>query len=161
LLLWLPKDVTDYVGDKNNWICTWRLAKAVYGIDYPSISSFGLNYLRYYFDLPVSDDLIIHRAEADVVLCGELLLHLLSRIVDNKLIDMEKDVKSQLIALCSNPVQVKTFPFGKHKGVALADIPTDYYVWAINNMDAFKEGNARYDMDLAASVAKILEERLQ
>ena len=69
---------------ERKWICTWRLAKAVLGIDYDRMQ-YGLGYLRYFLELDVDDALPAHRAAADVTTCGRLLEKLLSLLAVLKL----------------------------------------------------------------------------
>lgn len=141
------------------WVCTWRLAKAVYGIDFDNMQ-YGLQYLRFYLDLDVPDDIPAHRADADVKTCGRLLERLLVDAIENGQVDSNLDIGPQLYNLCWQPARVKKWPFGKWKGHNLEDIPTDYYQWAMNNMNKLKEGTSEYDLDLAHSVAEVLEKRL-
>lgn len=148
-----------HLGKSNTWICTWRLSKAIYGVDYTQMKH-GLSYLRYYLNLEIDDSVDAHRAAADVLVCGKLLERLIEDGIDNDFIDPSKRIGPQLNDLCWLPVKIKTWPFGKHKGSKLEDIPNDYYSWAIENMDVLNENNARFDKDLAWSVEKILEQRL-
>ena len=152
-------DQVSFIKNKNNWICTWRLAKAVLGIDYER-QQYGLSYLRYSLNLDVPDDLPAHRAAADVLTCCKLLEKLIDLAYENHFIRDNDDIGEKLVSLCWNPVQVNTWPLGKHKGKKLDDIPTDYYVWALDNLDLFNESSANYNMDLADSVANVLENRL-
>lgn len=146
--------------NKENWICTWRLAKAVLGIDY-QLMQYGLSYLRYYLDLDVSDELTAHRAEADVITCGKLLEKLLEIAIEKNLVDINEEIGDQLVSLCWNPIKVGVWYIGKkYKGSKLEEIPTDYYVWAIENLDELNEKHPNYNLDLATSVTKILEGRL-
>lgn len=141
------------------WICTWRLAKAVLGIDYTKLQ-YNLSYLRYALDLDVPDDLPAHDGRADVIVCAKLFEMLVEIAHMDKKIYPDQDLGEQLYNLCWEPKKVETWPFGKHKGQKLDAIPTDFYMWAIENMDILKEDNERYDLDLATSVAKVLETRI-
>ncbi len=144
---------------KENWICTWRLAKAVLGVDYERIR-YGLGFLRYYLDLDVSDDLPAHRAAADVTTCGRLLEKLLDVAIEQNVVDSNNEISSQLIKLCWDPIKITKWSIGrKYSGWELSEIPTDYYFWAIANIDELNEKNSRYNMDLATSVEKILSNR--
>lgn len=143
----------------SKWICTWRLAKAVLGVDYTKLQ-YNLSYLRYALDLDVPDDLPAHDGRADVIVCAKLFEMLVEIAVMDKKIYPGEDLGDQLYKLCWEPKKVETWPFGKHKGQKLDAIPTDFYMWAIENMDILKEDNERYDLDLATSVAKVLETRM-
>ena len=145
--------------EKRNWICTWRLAKAVLGIDYERVQ-YGLGFLRYYLDLNVSDDLVAHRAAADVTTCGRLLEKLLEIAIEKNLIDSNSEISMQLIKLCWDPLKITKWTIGKkYAGRDLSDIPTDYYMWAIANIDELNEKNSRYNSDLAGSIENILVNR--
>jgi DNA polymerase III epsilon subunit-like protein len=144
---------------RDRWICTWRLAKAVIGVNYDEVKSFGLGYLRYYLELDVPDDLPAHRADADVTTCGRLLEKLIELGIDNGKLDPEEDLGPQIHELCWGPIYIPQWKFGKHKGKLLEEIPTDYYMWAIQNMDVLNDENQNFDSDLAYSVEKVLTDR--
>ena len=143
--------------EERRWICTLRLAKVILSDE--NIKH-NLGYLRYYLDLDVPDDMVAHRADTDVITCGKLLEKLIELAVEKDLLNLDEDLEEQLLSLCWNPIKIKFWPFGKHKGKALKEIPTDYYMWAIEKMDCLNEENSNYDNDLATSVGKILESRL-
>jgi DNA polymerase III epsilon subunit-like protein len=145
--------------DDSRWICTWRLSRHLLSVDFDDIE-YGLNYLRYLLDLPVPDSLRLHRAADDTYLCAVLLEHLVEIAVRNGRIDISTDIGSQLNTLCWSPIIQDTWPFGKYRGKLLSDLPTDYYTWAINNMDVFNDDSSGYDRDLAESVRQILEARI-
>lgn len=144
---------------EREWICTWRLAKAVLGIDYDRMQ-YGLSYLRYFLDLDVDDDLAAHRAAVDVITCGRLLERLLSLAIERNLVDPTEDILPQLISLCWDPIPITKWSIGKkYAGRNLQDIPSDYYLWAIVNIDELNENHSRFNQDLAKSVEDILSER--
>ena len=122
------------------WICTWRLAKAVLGVDYTKLQ-YNLSYLRYALDLDVPDDLPAHDGRADVIVCAKLFEMLVELAVMDKKIYPGQDLGEQLYDLCWQPKKVETWPFGKYKGQKLADIPTDFYMWAIDKVDSLQEGH--------------------
>lgn len=114
-------------------LCTLRLAKKLC----PGLDSYKLQALRYSLDLPdVEGD--AHRAGADV----EMLVNLTQYLMIKAETDMEG-----LLALAKAPLDIKTMPFGKHKGKVLKDVPEDYFSWLL------KQDNV--DPDLAASIRKI------
>ena len=157
---YVKPEVYHYILDTKNWICTFRLARHILAIDPSDQMKYNLAFLRYFLDLDLPDDLVAHRAEADVKTCGALLLNLLEKGIESGKLDVNVDFVEQLVDLSQQPITVNVFPFGKHKGMKLADVPTDYYSWALKNMDSLQEGNPRYDSDLAASIVKVLEVRL-
>lgn len=145
--------------EKTNWVCTWRLAKQILPFAREKGQS-NLSYLRYRLDLDVPEDLPAHRAGADVYTCGRLLEKLIMVGIEDHKIKLDKDISEQVINLCWDSIKIDNWPFGKHAGKKLEDIPTDYYMWAVDNMDIFKENNPNYNADLSDSVAKVLETRL-
>lgn len=146
--------------DKNRWICTWRLSKHILKHDFDDCE-YGLNYLRYKLELPVSDNLQLHRATDDSFLCAVLLDYLIANAIKHHLIDPEDNICEQLNQLCWQPIIQPKWPFGKYKGKDLTEIPNDYYVWAFANIPGLNEDAKEYDFDLAESVRLTLEQRLQ
>lgn len=140
------------------WICTYRMAKKLYHND-DSIKYLRLSYLRFYFDLDVPDTIVAHRAGSDSYVCAKLLEHMVGELEERGIIDTDVDYAPQIESWLKEPVKIEVFPIGKHKGKSLDDIPTNYYMWAIGNMDMFNEESTFYDNDLAQSVASVLEGR--
>jgi exodeoxyribonuclease X len=145
--------------DKQSWICTYRLAKKILNDHFPDMK-YGLSYLRYRLDLAIPDHVPAHRADADVFTCAALLEMLVDFAIEIGQIDDQSPLGDQLHKLCWSAFNITHWPFGKHAGTALADLSTDYYLWALEHMDALKEGHPSYDEDLATSVAQELEKRL-
>lgn len=146
-------------GDDSRWICTWRLGKQILSHQFDDIQ-YGLSYLRYLLDLDVPDDVGVHRAGADTVVCARLLERLIQMAIERGQIDPTGDVGAELNLLCWSHIPVRTWPFGKHRGVPLEDIPNDYYIWALKNVNSLGEDDPAYDADLAESVRQLLEKRL-
>jgi len=133
-------------GELSPWICTYRLARHLW----PDMKSHGLQYLRYELGLRVdTGNLAPHRAMADVLVTAELL-----RAIVRKFWEHDKLVStvcvSQLIALTNKPIDVRLFPFGKHKGAPISDVPRDYISWALRTLT---------DMD--ADLRSTLERRMR
>lgn len=147
--------------DNNRWICTWRLSQHLFHHDFPDIE-YGLNYLRYKLDLPVDDNIQLHRAKDDTYLCAKLLDYLVQYAFDNNWIQSKyaHDPFLTLNLLCWEPVPIDKWPFGKYKGTKLTDIPTDYYMWALSNLPALKEDGSEYDWDLAENLKNVLTQRI-
>lgn len=149
-------DLAELLANDDLWICTLRLAKRIY----PAQESFALQYMRYALDLPVDDTVIGHNAESDVTVCALFLERLIKDGVALGLIDADSPIGPQLNALTIDPILVDVWTVGKHKGTKLVDIPTDYYLWALENMDVLKADKSQYDRDLSESVRQVLESRL-
>lgn len=143
----------------DQWICTHRLAKKLLDFDFNDMQ-YNLSYLRYKLDLPVPDDMGSHRAGADTLTCALLFEFLVEYAIATNKVQDNSDLGTQLHSLCWDTIHIKTWPFGKHKGKPLNSIETDYYQWAIDNLDALKDSSPSYDRDLAESVAAELEKRI-
>lgn len=139
-------------------LCTMRLAKKLYADD-TDITGYGLAYLRYALDLPVPEDIVGHRANADVLMTALLFVQLVAKALELGEIDAEADdLGAELAAYLEKPVKTKVMPFGKHKGKKLVDVPLDYWQWALENFDSLQEDKPEYDRDFAASVSDAVEE---
>lgn len=147
------------VRDDSKWICTWRLSKQILSHRFSDVQ-YGLSYLRYYLDLDVPDDIAVHRADADALVCAKLLDRLVDLAIEHGQLDPSLDIGKQLNQLCWEHLPVLSWPFGKHKGQPLSEIDNDYYAWALKNLPALQENDSGYDPDLAESVRRLLEKRL-
>lgn len=145
--------------DDSRWVCTWRLSRQILIHEFDDVQ-FGLSYLRYKLDLPIPDDMPVHRADADTLVCAALLDCIIRIGIDNGTINENDDIGEQLVKLSWGHIPVKNWPIGKHKGQPLADIPNDYYMWALKNVSSLQEGQPEYNSDLAESVRQLLEQRL-
>lgn len=142
--------------DPKTWICTFNLAKKL--LEGQS-EKFNLNFLRYFLNLDVSDEIISHRAGNDVLITAKLFEYLVTLMFERNLLDIEKSIGEQIIEYIDTFEPYEFWPFGKHKGKKFSEIPDDYYVWAIENIDALKEGTYKYDPRLAASIKKHFEDK--
>lgn len=145
--------------DRSKWICTYRLSKHLLDVDFNDMQ-YNLSYLRYKLDLPVPDGTEAHRAGADTLTCALLFEFLVDYALATDRVTIGPDLGDQIHSLCWSPIITTIWPYGKNRGRLLSEIETDYYVWAMQNMDALNEDKAGYDPDLAASVAAELEKRL-
>lgn len=150
-------ELAELVGDKTRWICTWRLSKHAYQHQFTD-QLYGQNYLRYRLDLPVDDTVGVHRAGADVEVCGALLERLIDDLAAQGKIDIKNDLGPQLVLLCQTPVVIRNWPFGKHKGTPISSLTTDYLLWAIDNIPGLNSSSP--DIDLVETVRSELESRL-
>ena len=144
---------------QEDWICTWKMAQQLLGHHYDEIK-YNLSYLRYLLDLDVDDSLAPHRAASDVITCGRLLEALVDLAIEYNFIDSNKDIGPQLQHLCWKPLMVSKWPLGKHKGRLIKEVPTDYLLWCVENIDLLNESHAKFDKDLAYTVERVLETRL-
>lgn len=151
--------------DPMRWICTHRLSKQLLDVDFDDMQ-YNLSFLRYKLDLPIASDTPVHRAAGDTLTCAVLFEFLVEyAIATGRVIEGVNedgiDLATQIFCLCWEPQLKKKWPFGKHKGQLLTDLPTDYYVWALSNLDVLNEKSSEFDNDLAESIKLVLEKRLE
>lgn len=64
-----------------------------------------------------------HRADADIILTANILMHIIHKLnIQNieELFDVSEDARIP-----------RTINFGKHRGTAIADLPSDYMSWLL------------------------------
>lgn len=152
-------ELADWVDDPNRWICTWRLSKLAYQHQFTD-QLYGQNYLRYKLDLPVPDSVSVHRAGADVQVCAALLERLIKDLIELGSIDPQQPLGPQLVCLTQQPLLLKYWPLGKHRGRLLTELETDYLLWAVDNVPSLNPEGSSFDGDLYESVRLTLESRL-
>jgi len=146
--------------DRSRWICTHRLSKRLLDVTFADMQ-YNLSYLRYKLDLPISDDIESHRAGADTLVCAVLFEFLVDYALATDRVTDGLDLGDQIHYLCWQPIVYKAWPFGKNKGKAFGEIPDDYYLWALQNLDALNEDKADFNPDLSESVRLELERRFE
>ena len=151
-------ELANITNDK--WICTLRIARHILPKEYPDIS-FKLTELRYYFDLDVPDDIVLHRACADVALTGKLLELLVDEAIRLGFVEDSDTLGEDLYELCWTPINIEKMPFGKHRGELLSDVPNSYLIWLVDNHEAFDSDSFNFDNDLYVSVKNEMENRLE
>lgn len=123
-------------GGETPWIDTYKVALRVW----PDAPSHGLQFLRYWLDLPADRALASppHRAGPDAYLCALLM----QRILTDSRMPIDDMVRfSAGIAL------LPRINFGKHRGAKWSEVPADYLDWIINgqnDLDRTVKANARY-----------------
>ncbi len=68
-----------------------------------------------------------HRADMDIILTANILMHLIHHLKVQNLEELFQASEAARIP--------KVMTFGKHKGVAIADLPTDYVQWLLRQND--------------------------
>jgi len=141
--------------------CTMRMARKLFADD-EKVTAHNLSYLRYALDLPISDTLPAHLADADVMVTGILFYTLLEKAIVDGFIDIDADdIGGQLEVWLEEPIIVTKMMFGKHKGKKLEEVPLSYWQWALENFDSLNEEDSAYDRDFATSVALAIEKILE
>lgn len=100
-------------------LCTLRWARKLY----PTADDHKLSTLIFALDLPRSAG--AHRVLADVMSSYWLARHICERT---------GMTLPQLAEASSEPMELATFPFGKHKGVPFREVPRSYLQWALREM---------------------------
>ena len=85
---------------------------------YPSVAG----YLRYYLKLNI--DATAHSALGDVLVLEGLFQRIYAKFKGQAI-----DPVADMINISSSPVLVPRMPFGKHKGLKMAEVPEDYLQW--------------------------------
>ena len=141
-----------------NSICTWRMAKKLFnGMN--EIESTTLPYLRFALELDVPAEMRCHRGGNDCFITGKLLEVLVDLMESGNMLDLDMPYGPQIAQWAQEPIIYEKFPFGKHKGEYVDDVPVSYINWAFNNMDSLNEANDNFDADLAATLTLTLEKR--
>ena len=135
---------------KDRWLCTLKLARIYFKV--PGAPNLRLDGLREFLELPVDPEAQDHRACGDVESCARFMEYLWDTT------DMPKDFES-LHSECWMPRIVERFPFGKHKGKKLSQIPLDYYIWCAENLESFDPDHHNYDVDLNKSIEIEMQRR--
>jgi exodeoxyribonuclease X len=120
-------------------LCTLRLARKYL----KDAENHKLSTLAYQYGLDRGDS---HRADGDVRTCFSLLRFIIT---------LSGKTLTDLILEDGDPLIVETMPFGKHKGVAIKDVPRDYVTWALG-----PKGLTEIDPDLKHTLQLRLENRL-
>ena len=100
---------------------TLRLVRHLYPT--PVVDNHKLQTLRYTFGLDAGR---AHSADGDTL----TLVSLLQFIAQDQGLSID-----QMIAVAKAPMTVKTWPFGKYKGVEVSALPKQYVKWALENMN--------------------------
>lgn len=116
----------------NDFICTFKLARAL--DKEGKLASYSLQYLRYYFEM-YDLDVTAHDAMGDVIVLEKVFEKLAIKSLG----------LDDLIKISQKPSFVPRMPFGKHKGVALKDVPRDYVQWLRGQWES--DGNVDEDLD--------------
>lgn len=121
-----------------NWICSWKVAITLA----PNMPSHSNQALRYLLKLNVDRAVASppHRAGPDAYVTAHLIARALAKITPE-----------QMVALSAVPALLPKFHFGKHAGVSLNEVPSDYLSWVVENI--------KDDEDVAHTARAYLAER--
>lgn len=121
---------------------------------YIDLPSYKLQYLRYYFGLEI--EAVAHDAYGDILVLKEVFFKLLSVMQETeKLTDQEAIAK--MVQISKNPVEVRRFTFGKHKGKTFAEVSSfdiAYLQWL--KSDTLKKPKEEQDENLIYTLSLYL-----
>jgi len=109
------------------FICTLKVAH--HWDKKGELTKHNLPYLRYFLGLKFDEEINPHDALSDVLVLEKLYEFFIS----------EGYTAEQMEAITAKPIILKKMPFGKHRGEEFKDIPRDYIIWGLKNMDKMDE----------------------
>ena len=106
-------------------ICTLALARSLW----PDLDSHTQSSLLYYFERATARDQLrnAHSALADVWICSKIVGKIIEKLQPSSL-----DAFWEMSEIARIPT---IMPFGKHKGLLLADVPSSYKQWLLGQSD--------------------------
>lgn len=108
-------------------ICTLALARSVW----PDAEAHNISALIYMISKgsEKAREMIkkAHRADMDIILTANILMHVVHHLKINTL--------EQLFTASENARIPRVINFGKHRGTAIAELPTDYIQWLMRQED--------------------------
>jgi exodeoxyribonuclease X len=133
----LPDDVSYIIGHNVDFdwevigkleikrICTLALARKLW----PDLDSHTQSALLYFLERSTAREQLrnAHSALTDVGICAVILDHICQQLNVKTVEDLYTESEKARIPT--------TMPFGKHKGMLLADIPSDYKQWLLTQGD--------------------------
>jgi uncharacterized protein (DUF3820 family) len=84
----------------------------------------GAGYLRYYLKLNINAT--AHTAIGDVLVLEGIFQRIYAKFKGQT---VGEDPVAEMVKISGSPVLVPRMPFGKHKGLKMAEVPKDYLEW--------------------------------
>lgn len=111
------------------WLCTKRLAMHLW----PQAPAHKNQVLRYWLrpDAVETFGIGAHRALGDALVTAQLLR---DELTSETLTERGIETVEQLIEFAESPILMEKFPFGKHRGQPIGDVPPDYMRWCLREM---------------------------
>ena len=117
-------------------LCTLKAASRVW----PEAPGHSNSVLRYWLGMELDPELAMppHRAQPDAYVTAQILVRLLAEVS-----------VEDMVAWTEEPRVMPRITFGKHRGSAWPDVPTDYLNWLVlkSEMDADAKWNAQRELD--------------
>lgn len=154
-----------YDGSKagtDNWLCTLRLARLLM----PDSAKHNNQFLHYYFaTTPKSAGLGAHRAIDDSHMSMESLKALVYVAED---MGIKFNTLAEIKEFADRVIPYTHMAYGKHgpdpdagreKGLALTDVPIDYFDWMLGNDKNVNPSSKKYNWDMHSSIKAEVERR--
>lgn len=121
-----------------HWVDTYKVARVLWP-DAPGHSNQCLRYWRG-LNVHLSPTDMPHRALPDAIVTAALFADMLHQCADRP------DAVAWMVNVSRYPALIKIMNFGKHKGMAFADAPSDYLHWIVekSEMDEDTKFSANY-----------------
>ena len=127
-----------------DWLCTWKLALRAF----PDAPAHGLQSLvrRLALRPELPEGSHAHRALFDAVCTVELLAACYRALAPR--CRGPEDFLARAVRVSREPGLLVRFRFGRHKGMAVREVPTDYLIWVMGEpeMDADAAFTARHEL---------------
>lgn len=123
----------------SRFICTMKVARFL--DEEGKLGNVTLQYLRYFHGIDMKAT--AHDALGDIMVLENVFYKLRTLLFETGVPKEKLDDK--MIEISMNPILYRYMPFGKHKGVKLADVPYDYMEWMNRQPDL--DENMRYTVN--------------
>ena len=135
-----------FLGIESDMVCTKRLSRHLW----PDAAHHRLQFLRYYLELELEEEVCPHRARGDVIVTAHVLLRIVEQVKSQYPHLSGKFLKNGMLSLSNSPVLLKRVGFGKYKGKEWSEVPTSYLGW-VSEQD--------FDRDVLHTVRHYLSDR--
>lgn len=141
------------ISDPARWLCTLDFAKVLFHGEL-ELPAYRLGFLWFFLELHTSctRKIIPHQADSDIYMAGRLFEFLVNAAIDLGKIDANKDIGPQVRKLIDDGFVYTTWPYGKHKGTPMNQVPKDYLQWALSNMSNLDPSSGSFDKSLYNSI---------
>lgn len=135
-----------FLGIETDMVCTKRLSRHLW----PNAAHHWLQFLRYFLEVELEEEVSPHRARGDVIVTSHILLKIVEKVKFEYPHLSGKSLLNGMLALSNSPVLLKMVGFGKYKGKEWSEVPTSYLGW-VSEQD--------FDRDILHTVRHHLSDR--
>ena len=115
-------------------ICTLKLSR--YLDDQAEILEHNLQFLRYYYDIDLNQEVVAHSADGDVLVLEAVFNHIFELAKQKSSTENEEDIIQRMIEISKKPSLIRRFSFGKHINKLVQDVLIEdrsYLEWFLKN----------------------------